>query len=477
MPATQDLTFTPAIVLRDRLTAGEISAADLTDACLDRIGALNPRLNAFVTVLADEARAAAADSDARIADGQARPLEGIPVPIKDNLLVAGTHIGMGSGMYIDFPLPLDQELVTRLRGAGAVIIGKTHMPEFGATGDSWSRRFGATLNPWDTAMSAGGSSSGSAVAVASGMVPVAHGNDGAGSLRLPAAVTGLFTLKTSRGMISRAPLVDVTGMVTEGFLTHTVADNAALLDVVLGPAFGDPYPATRPERPFSEEVGADPGRLRIGWSVKPPFPTPVDPECVAAVRATAELCADLGHEVEEHDPDWADETLPALFLDIWSAGIGLNIDTLARFGLDPELTEPHSHALWERSRTINAADYLLKLSSAFDILKRAVESWRTYDVILSPVTAVPSVEVGSLFRDADTDPISPIIPRGAEFCPFTAFCNLTGQPAVSIPLHWVDGFPIGVQAIGRMGEDGRLIRLSAQLEAARPWAHRRPPLV
>jgi amidase len=477
MALAQDLTFTPASELIDRMAAKEVSPTELLEACLDRIERLNPQVNAFIHLLPEEARAAARESEARISRGEARPLEGLPIPIKDIALVAGTPPTLGSHMSPDFPMPFDSESVARLRRAGAVIIGKTHMPELGSTVSSESARFGATRNPWNLDHSPGGSSSGAAAAVAAGMVPAAHGADGGGSLRIPAAWTGLFTIKPTRGRISEEPLGDVTGLVIQGFITRTVRDSALLLDQVRGYARGDRYWSSPVERPYVEEVGADPGRLRIGWTLKPPYPTEVHPACAAAVERAAGILADLGHEVEPHDPDWADEEGVELFLTLWRAQFGFAVESLARFGLDPGLLEPHSRALWEQSKGVTAAAYLGAMGQAHDHLKRLDESFLKYDVLLSPVTAQPPVKIGWVFEERETDPLSPLIPRSAMAAPFTALFNITGQPAASWPLGWTDdGLPVGVQAAGQMGDEATLFRLSAQVEAAAPWADRRPPL-
>jgi amidase len=477
MALTQDLTFTPAAELRDRMAGGELSPVELLEACLDRIDAVDSRVNAFTHLLADEARDAARESEARIRRGQARPLEGLPIPIKDLALVSGTPITMGSRMSMEFPIMLDSEVVTRLRRAGAIIPGKTHMPEFGSTIASESAKFGATRNPWDLERSPGGSSSGAAAAVAAGMVPAAHGADGGGSLRIPAACCGLFSVKPTRARISQEPLGDITDTNNFGFLTRTVLDNALLIDNVQGFAFGDPYWSSPLARPLVEEVGADPGRLRIGWTDKPPNGVDVDPEWAAAAEEVANLCSELGHEVEHHDLDWADEEVQGLFLDIWSAQFSYAVEQLKRFGMDPEMLEPHNRALWERGRGLSAADFLIARDRMHGLLKRLLESWKTFDIVLTPTLAQPQPRIGWVFEAADQDPLSPLFPRSAMVAPFCAPFNFTGQPAASLPLAWAqDGMPIGVQAVAGMGDEATLFRLSAQLEQARPWAHRRPPL-
>jgi Asp-tRNA(Asn)/Glu-tRNA(Gln) amidotransferase A subunit family amidase len=307
------------------------------------------------------------------------------------------------------------------------------------------------------------------------MVPAAHGADGGGSLRIPASCTGLFTVKPTRGRISMEPLADVSETGVFGFLTHSVRDNALLIDQVEGYAVGDPFWSSPLERPLLEEVGADPGRLRIGWTVKPPIDVAVHPEWAGAVEDVARLCQELGHEVSPHDPDWSDEEILDLFLVLWSGEFSAVVETLVRFGLDAGLLEAHNQALWEMGKGHSAADYLAARGRIHDMLKRVLHSWDSFDVVLSPVMAQPPPKIGWLFEDSESDPLSPLYPRSAEVAPFTTVFNFTGQPAASLPLSWSsEGLPIGVQAIGRMGDEATLFRLSAQLEEARPWADRRP---
>ncbi|MGI8608265.1 MAG: amidase [Candidatus Dormibacteria bacterium] len=476
MSPPDDITFTPAVELVGQMARKELSPVELVDACLRQIDALNPSINALILVMADEARAQAIDSEKRLMRGEARPLEGLPIPIKDIATVAGTPLTLGSRMSPDFPIPFDSESVARLRRAGAVIIGKSHMPELGSTISSESERFGATRNPWNLEYSPGGSSSGAAAAVASGMVPAAHGADGGGSLRIPASWTNLFTIKPSRGRISEEPLGDILGLVIQGFITRTVRDNALLLDQVQGYARGDRSWSSAMARPFEDELTTDPARLRVAWTVKPPIPTPVDPACVAAVERVARILGELGHEVVEHDPDWADEEMVETFLTLWRSQFGFAVDSLSRFGLDPELLEPHSHALWEQSRSVTASDLLGALSRSHDVLKRLDETFQRFDVLLSPTTAQPPVKLGWIFEDRDRDPISPLIPRSASVAPFCAIFNVTGQPAASWPVGWTEtGLPVGVQVAGQMGDEATLFRLSAQVERTIGWGSERPP--
>jgi len=477
MTATaQDLLFTPVSELRRQISAREISPVELVEASLARIEELNPTINAFIHVLADEARAAARESEARAAREEARPLEGIPIPIKDLFsFVAGAPVTLGSrGVPPGFAMPMDSEQVARLRAAGAVIVGITHMPEFGSTAGSASLRHGVTRNPWNLEHTPGGSSSGAAAAVAAGMVPAAHGADGGGSLRIPAACCGLYTMKPTRGRISTSPVADNFGLNVYGFLTRTVLDSALLLDQVHGYAWGDLYWASPVARPFIDEARDDPGKLRIGWTTMPPLEQPVHPACAAAVRDAAELCASLGHDVEEHNLAWRDPQASDRFIKVWSTQFGTLVESLIKLGFDPDQLEPHNRALWEISRTVTATDYTLALGAIRDTLRGVIDSWRTYHVILTPVTAQPPLRLDDLGPDPE-NPLAPLI-RDATFVPFTATFNFTGQPAANWPLAWHEGLPIGVQAVGRPGDEATLFRLSAQVEAARPWSDRRPPL-
>lgn len=478
MALTQDLLFSPVTRLLELMAAKELSPVELIDTVLARIEELDPTVNAFVHLLPEQARAAARESEARIQRGEPRPLEGLPMPIKDLAVVAGTPLTMGSRMSLEVDMPFDSEVVTRLRNAGAVIFGKTHMPEFGSTLTSESLKFGATRNPWDLERIPGGSSSGAGAAVAAGMVPAAHGADGGGSLRIPAAACGIYTMKPTRGRISMEPLADVSETAVFGFLTRTVLDNALLVDQVEGYAPGDAFYASHLSRPLAEEVATDPGKLRIGWTASPPIDVPVHPEWAAAVEDAARLCEELGHQVEPHEPDWNDEELLGIFLQLWSAEFSAVVKTLQSFGMDPAQLEAHNIALWELGKGHSAADYMTARARVHDILKRLLETWNTYDVLLSPVMAQPPPKLGWLHEDIERDPLSPLLPRSSQIAPFNTLFNFTGQPAASLPLAWSgDGLPIGIQAIGRMGDEATLYRLSAQLEAVRPWADRRPPMV
>jgi amidase len=461
--------------LAARMAGGELSPVELLEACLARIEQVDGGINAFVLVLADAARAQARESEERIRSGRARPLEGVPIAIKDETLVAGAPTTFGSAMTPAVVPPIDAEIVTRLRAAGAVVVGKTTLPEFGTLPSTEGHHLGSCHNPWDRSRTAGGSSGGSAAAVATGMVPVAHGSDGGGSLRIPASCCGLFTLKPTRGRISLGPLIGDTplGLVVHGFLTRSVRDTALLLDTVSGPAPGDPYWAPPPPRPFVDEVGAPPGRLRVGWTATPPIDAPVHPACAAAVREAAALCEELGHEVVELTPGWRDDSLMPDFLQVWASTIGLMVEQIASIGGDREAVEPHNRALWEAARATPSTAHLMAIVRLQAYARRLVASWDNVDVLLTPTLAEPPLPLGTLFEDAAGNPLAPVTRAGA-FTPFTPLVNVTGQPAASLPLGWDQGLPVGVQAIGRPGGESTLLRLSAQVEEARPWADFRP---
>jgi amidase len=476
VPITDDAVLAPASELVDRLRGGSLSPVELLDAVLDRIERHNPTINAYVLLLAEQARAQARDSEERIRRGEARPLEGLPVAIKDNVHIAGTPMTLASEATKDRPSAVDSYVVRRLREAGAVLVGKTNLPELGTVPTSENRRFGATRNPWNTELTAGGSSGGSAAAVASGMAPAAHGNDAGGSLRIPAACVGLFSIKPTRGRISMAPAGDPPfGMNVEGFITRTVRDNALLLDATHGTELGDLHMAPPPVRPFAQEVGADPGRLRIGFTAKPPLDLPVDAAWIDGLHQAATLCEQLGHHVEEIEPNWQNDDMLGLFNQVWAAFFGNVVQEIIDNGGDLERIEPLNRALYELSREITSAQYWRASTQMQAVVRDIAAAQSAYDVVLTPALAKAPIPIGSLWEGSELDPTMPII-NSAIFTPFTVPANLSGQPAANLPLFEHDGLPLSVQAIGRTGDEATLIRLASQLEEARPWAQRRPPL-
>ena len=476
MQVTDEVVMAPVSELVDRLRAGDLSPVELVDATLAQIERHNPRLNAYVLVLAEQARQQARDSEERIRRGEARALEGIPVAIKDNVDLRGTPTTLASEAVPDKVSDADSYVAARLRDAGCVFLGKTNLPELGTLPSSENTRFGATRNPWDTSRIAGGSSGGAAAAVASGMAPAAHGNDAGGSLRIPSACCGLFTVKPTRGRISTAPDGESPfALNVEGFITRTVRDNALLLDAAHGSLAGDLVVAPPPSRPFVDEVGAAPGRLRIAVTVSPPLGFPVDDVYQNAARDAARLCADLGHDVEEFTPPWNDNELFELFNIIWATYFGWKAEQIIDAGGDAEKLEPFNRFLWETAKEIPAARYMRACDGMLRLTRAIAATQTPYDVLLTPALAKLPLQIGELWQGADSDVTAPML-NAAMFTPFTVVANLSGQPAAQLPLFESEGLPVGVQAIGRLGDEATLLRLAAQLEAARPWADRRPPL-
>ena len=385
---------------------------------------------------------------------------------------AGVPMSFGTKLLKDFVPDHDSELVARLKRSGLIVIGKTNTPEFGILPTTEPELFGPCKNPWNSERTTGGSSGGSAAAVAAGMVPMAHANDGGGSIRIPASCCGLFGLKPTRGRNPLGPdFGDVlSGLVAEHAVTRTVRDSAALLDATSGPDIGDPYWAPPNKRPFVKEIGANPGKLKIALTKKGYDGTQIHPDCVQAVEETARLCADLGHEVEEALPVIDREQTVKAFIVLWSAGTA---STLKALGASKEQVEPLSWALYEMGCGYDAADYLHALQTVQKISRDIARFLIDYDVWLTPTLGEPPVALGT-FNATDENPMAGFT-RSAIFAPFTPICNVTGQPAMSVPLFWnKDGLPIGSHFIGRFGDESTLFRLASQLEEARPWADKWP---
>ena len=470
-----DLALLDATAQAELVRRREVKPVELVDAAIKRIERLNPTLNAVVTPMYDLARRAATGP---LPEG---PFAGVPFLLKDLLAsYAGVRFTEGSAFLSEYVPDHDSELVARHKRAGLIVVGKTNTPEFGILPTTEPRLFGPTHNPWDVGRTTGGSSGGSAAAVAAGLVPMAHGNDGGGSIRIPASCCGLFGLKPTRGRNPLGPHYgDIFGgLVAEHAITRSVRDSAALLDATSGPDVGDPYWAPPPARPFLQEVGADPGRLRIAFTAQSATGASVHPDCVAAVRDAAALCADLGHEVTEVTPAIDGQVVTQAFMTVWSAGCAWTVDDWARSTgrtPTPDLFEPLTWALQEMGRQHSASAYLLALQDLQKVSRQVARFFLDYDVWLTPTLAEPPVPLGT-FDSPPENPLQGLI-RAASFVPFTPICNITGQPAMSVPLYWnAEGLPIGSHFIGRFGDEATLFRLAAQLEQARPWAGRRPPV-
>jgi amidase len=479
-PALTDATAPPELAAMDAtaqaelVRRGEASPVELVEAAIERIERLNPPINAVVTTMFDDALDGARGE---LPDG---PFKGVPYLLKDlTATYAGIRMTGGSAFLADFVPPIDSELVRRLKRAGFVVVGKTNTPELGIAPTTESHFLGPCRNPWDQTRTVGGSSGGSAAAVAAGMVPAAHGNDGGGSIRIPASCCGVFGLKPTRGRNPLGPVFGdiMGGLVADHALTRTVRDSAAMLDATAGPDVGDPYFAPPPARPYREEMGAPPGRLRIGFSDVSPLGGQVHPECREAVREAAALCEELGHTVVEGAPPLSGERYLTLFMALWAGGCAWTVDGLEFVtGRSPAADgfEPLTWALYERGKKISAAEYLLALQGLQQMARPVAAFFLEHDLWLTPTLAEPPFELGTL--DFPADRLEEAIHRAFAFTPFTSLFNVTGQPAMSMPLRWSPaGLPIGVQFAARYGDEATLFRLATQLEEARPWGERRPP--
>ena len=445
------------------------------EAAIERVEKVNPELNLVITTLFDEARKTAAG---KIPDG---PFAGVPFLMKDiGAFLAGAPMSMGTALLKDFVPDHDSELTRRLKKAGLIVIGKTNTPEFGLMPTTEPRLFGPSRNPWDTDKTTGGSSGGSAAAVAAGIVPMAHANDGGGSIRIPASCCGVFGLKPTRARNPLGPDFGdvISGLVCEHAVCRSVRDSARLLDATSGPDIGDPYWAPAPARPFIEEVGSDPGILKIAFSTQTLTGGAVHEDCLAAVDDTASLCRDLGHEIVEADISVAGD--PDAFIHafnvLWYSGCASTINTIARMGgITPQADyfEPLTWAIYEIGREFSASDYLMAVRRIQSASRDVCKFFMDFDVLLTPVLAEPPVNIGT-FDAPESNPMQ-AWKRVVEFVPFTATFNATGQPAMSVPLYWNgDNLPVGTHFAGRFGDEATLFRLAAQLEEARPWAGRRP---
>jgi amidase len=467
-----DATEQAAMVRR-----GEVSPIELLDAAIERIEALDPHLNAVIIRWFDEARDLAASTS--LPDG---PFRGVPFLLKDLWAhYAGQPLTNGCrALKATMPRSAaDTTLVSRFRAAGLVTAGRTNSPEFGSLPTTEPLAWGATRNPWNTAHSPGGSSGGAAAAVASGMVPFAHASDGGGSIRIPASACGLVGLKPSQGRITLGPYRDESNLGVELCVSRTVRDTAALLDAVRGPGVGDTMIAPPPARPYVDELGADPGRLRIGLLDHHPFGHDVHPECAAAARHAAGLLEGLGHHVEPGFPAaLANTEFARRFSAMWSTNMGVGIARIAAQldrELGPDDVEPVNLVQAEFAKHVNGVDYALALAANSDF-RRAVQQWWTegWDLLLTPTLGEPPVPIGTFANNAEA-PMAPMVRAGA-YVPFTPAFNASGQPAISLPLHWsADGLPVGVQLVAAYGREDVLFRVAAQLEAAHPWAHLHPP--
>ena len=461
MAELHDLT---ALEQGELIRKGEVSPLELADHYLDRVDRLDD-VGAFVTTTSDQARERAVALPA----GE-RPLWGVPTAIKDLNLTAGVPTRFGSEAFRDFVPDVSDGVTLSIEAAGMVSLGKTNTPEFGSPCYTEPDVAPPAVTPWDRTRMAGGSSGGAAAAVAAGLVPVAHGSDGGGSIRIPASCCGLVGLKPTRGRISGFPMYgDPIGLATGGSLARTVRDAAALLDVLAGRRPGDPSWAPAPEGTFLEACDRDPGPLRIARFVAPVIAdVEVDQECVVAYEAASALLESLGHEVSDVPVPLPAEAVP-VFETCWAVLTALSV-------VPPEkesLLRPLTTWLTDRGRAVSGPEFGLAIGAMRRFAAGALTSLASYDAVLTPTLAVPPLPVGAIRNDAD--PAADFEAQKA-FTPWTSAWNVTGMPAVSLPLHWTpDGLPVGVMLAARPAEEELLLSLSAQVEAAAPWHDRRPP--
>jgi amidase len=475
----------------------EVESSELVEEAISRIERLNPQLNAVIYKMYDLAREAAAGD---LPDG---PFKGVPFLMKDLLMAyAGVPLTSSSRFFRDYIPDHDSELVRRFKAAGIIVLGKTNLPEFGLVPITEPELFGPTSNPWDLARTPGGSSGGSAAAVAARMVPLAHASDGGGSIRMPASCCGVFGLKPTRGRNPIGPDSSEAwrGLHCDHVLTRSVRDSAAMLDATAGPDIGAPYYAVPPARAFLNEVGTDPGKLRIAFTSQPFLGSTVDKDCVKALETTAKLCQDLGHELVEAAPQVDGKAFAKAFLTIVCVETRATIEEGE--GL---LNRKASFRDFEPSTWITAllgkqcrAPELSRSLNLVQLTAREIgEFFERYDFLLTPTLAKPPIPIGSLQpKESQLTPTKELLDKlntgelidslnGIEilsqhifeFMPYTPLFNVTGQPAMSVPLYWNDeGLPIGMQFVGRYGDEATLFRLASQLERAKPWSDRIPPV-
>jgi amidase len=482
--------------LAELVRKSEVTPAELVEEAVRRLEALNPKLNAVIYPMVGAARKTARGD---LPNG---PFQGVPFLLKDLLAdVAGAPSYNGSRFLDGYVPDHDCEMVRRFKAAGVVVLGKTNVPEYGLLPVTEPALFGPTRNPWDLTRTPGGSSGGSAAAVAARIVPLAHGSDGGGSIRTPASCCGLFGLKPTRGRNPLGPDLSEAwqGFVCDHVLTRSVRDSAAMLDATAGPDVGAPYYAPPPARPFLEEVGRDPGRLRIAFSSRPLTPGVVDAECLKALEKAVALCRELGHEVEEATPQIDGERFAEAFLLMVCVETRAVIDEVEAYVGRKATAKDYEPVTWATAllgQQVSATEF----AKAVHLLKRTGREvgpfFEDYDVFMTPTLGRPPVETRELLPQgaeavaiellghlnargvlAALRGVDSATDRILEFMPYTALFNATGQPAMSVPLHWTEtGLPVGIQFVGRYADEATLFRLAGQLEAAQPWADRVPPI-
>ena len=487
-----------ALGLADLVKKKEVTPVELVEEAIDRVEKLNPQLNAVIHKIYDLAREKAKE------EMPSGPFAGVPFFLKDLIAAcAGVPLRKGSRFYKDYVPDRDCEMVKRFKKAGVIILGKTNTPEFGLTVVTEPELFGPSKNPWDLSRTTGGSSGGSASAVAAHMVPMAHGNDGGGSIRIPASCCGIFGLKPSRGRNPTGPDAELwNGLACDHVLTRSVRDSAAMLDATSGPDVGVPSFAPPPQQPFLSEVSKDPGKLSIAFTSKPFLGSSVHVDCKRALQETVTLLEDLGHEVTEAAPDIDGPAFSRAFLQMLCGETGADIaeaERLVKRKASLKGFEVSTWVLGLMGRKISAVDFSKSLRLLKETSRKTGAFFQDYDVLLTPTLARPPVQHGELHARELMPKSKYFIMRllaglnaggllkGAldevaaslfDFFPYTPIFNATGQPAMSVPLCWNEqGLPIGMHFVGRYADEGTLFRLAGQLERAKPWFDRSPPIL
>jgi len=463
-----------AVALAELVANKDVSADELLDEAIDRTERINPTINAVSLKHYDEARAAII---AGLPDG---PLKGVPFLIKDlHLLLKGTITTYGSGLFKDNMADHNATLTQRYIDAGLVIFGKTNTPEFGLTCTTEPRLFGQTKNPWDLTKTSGGSSGGASSAVAAGIIPAANASDGGGSIRIPAAMTGLFGMKPTRGRTPMGPDRGEgwAGQSISHALSRTVRDNAVLLDVTQGTTPGDPYEVQAPARPYVKDAAQDPKPLRIAVNTLTAGGNEPEPDVLKSIEETVKLLENLGHTVEEARPQIDPAAFGRAQLTMICANIAATVDNrLADLGrsLQQGDLEQNTQLMAEMGRATSAPDYTNAVTFMHQLGRMMAKLHETYDVYLSPVTSSAPIPLNWL--DTDSEDTATYADRIGKFVPYTGMFNMTGQPSMSVPLYWNDdGLPIGSMLTGRFGDEATLFQLAGQLERAQPWAQRKAP--
>lgn len=482
-----------ALGLADLVKKGEVKPEELLDIAIGRTEEVNPALNAVICKIYDEARAVAKNAP------RTGVFAGVPFLVKDlGMELKGVPMRVGCKGYLNYVSPHDSFAVGKMREAGLVIFGKTNTPEFGLTPFTESALFGPCRNPWNPEYTPAGSSGGSAAAVAAGIVPMASANDGGGSIRMPASCCGLFGLKPSRGRVSLAPLFGEmwNGAVSEGCVSRSVRDSAAYLDAIMGAAPGDPYIVERPQRPYLQEVGTSPGKLRIGFSTAHTMNLTVDPACQEAVQRAVDILKNEGHAVEEVELPYKKEDLTKVFMAMVASEVAGELQVLSDFlgrKVRPGDVEPNTYALHLLGKNFSAAEYAYAKRKWNEICHRIAGFHEKYDLLLTPTLAQRPFKIGALqntpaekrlvsivnalgLGSAVRSQIDQLAEKIYNWMPWTAFTNMTGQPSMSVPLYWTkeENLPVGVMFTARLGEDDMLFRLAAQLEKAAPWWEKVP---